>query len=42
VFEDHAIEEGLDAAFFFGDEEGDGFELELEVVVGAALIVAEH
>ena len=28
--------------FFMGVEEGDGLELELEVVVGAALIVAEQ
>ena len=42
MFEDHAVEEGADDAFFFGVEEGDGLELKLEVVVGAALIFAKQ
>ena len=42
VFEDHAIEQRADDAFLFGVEEGDGLELEIEVVVGAALIFAKQ
>ena len=42
MFEDHAVEEGADDAFLIGVEEGDGLELKLEVVVGAALIFAEQ
>ena len=42
MFEDHAVEQGADDAFLIGVEEGDGLELELEVLVGAALIFAEQ
>ncbi len=42
MFEDHAVEQGADDAFLFGVEQGDGLELELEVVVGATLILAKQ
>jgi len=38
VFDDEGVEEVAGGAFFGGGEVFDGFELEFEVVVGAALI----
>ena len=40
--EDHAVEQGTDDLFFFRIEPGDGFELQLQLVVGAALVFGEE
>ena len=41
VFEDEGVEEIAGGAFFGGGEVFDGFELEFELVVGAALVGVE-
>jgi hypothetical protein len=42
MFEDHAVEQGADDPFLFGVELGNGLELKLEVLVGAAGSFAEQ
>ena len=41
VLQNHALEDGLDDVLFLAGEAGHGLELELEVVVGAALVPGE-
>lgn len=41
MFEDEGIEEGFGGLLVLAAELGDGFELELEVLVGAAALGAE-
>ena len=40
--EDHAIEQGTDDFFLIRIEPGDSFELQLQLVVGAALVFGEE
>ncbi len=42
MLDDHAIEYGLDRLSILGRELSNGFELQLEFVVGPAIIGIEH